>query len=328
MVATSIKQKKIVLMKVEDILNRPNDSNLANLLSNAWKSKVGGKTFSDDIDVREQSLPSGDSVVMNRAVSKDKSFLGEIVSFEPDGYLIVANRDKAKDKSKLHLRQILTDENEDPYKGITFFYAFKDYVLFLDSGVRYQIVSRYLSWMISIAYGVTKGVHVKLNPEIEFTGNQAKVVKATTLEIRPKPISPTTPLEGYIDQRTTKSETIKDEDTADRVLRALNFDYKSFQRYREETEGAGKIEVQVFLKLRNKRKLVPVSKNLPLAAIMDSNQDAEFLLKGKGGSSKGRLVRANYLADIRYEGSLIDKDSVTEAFRVALKDFIARDCIK
>lgn len=316
-------------MKVSDILNRPTDDNLATLLGKAWGAEIDGKTFSKDIDIREKSLSNGDSLVMNEGAASTDGFLGEVLSFEPNGFLIVAKRDKSGDRSKLHLRQLQTDKDDDPYKGVTYFYAHKDYILFLDGGVRYQFVSRYISWMISNTFGITKGVFVELDPEIEVEGNQAQLVNATSLEIRPKPISPTTPIEGYIEQhRENTTETITDESTTSRILNALQFRYHSFQRYLDETDGAGKIEVQVKIKLKNKNKLVPVSKNLQLASLMDSTPDADFILVGKGGTTKGKLIRANFMADIDYNGSLIDNHSVQIAFTAALKSFVERGCIR
>jgi len=329
MVTSSIKQKKIVLMKVSDILNRPTEDNLATLLGKAWNSENDGKAFSQDIDFREKSLSNGDSLVMNEGASSKDGFLGEVLSFEPNGFLIVANKDKSGDRSKLHLRQLQTDIDDNPYKGVTYFYAHKDYILFLDGGVRYQLVSQYLSWMISNTFRVSKGVYVQLDPEIEIDGNPAQLVDATSLEVRPRPISPMTPIEGFIDQqKDNTTETITDKSTTSRILNALSFRYQSFQRYLDETDGAGKIEVQVKIKLKNKNKLVPVSRNLQLATLMDSTTDADFILIGKGGRTKGKLIRANYMADIDYTGSLIDNHSVQIAFSAALKSFIERGCIR
>ena len=328
MVKTSTREKKIVLMKVEDIMNRPTNNNLATLLKTAWNSKVGELVFSKEIDIRELSLPNGDSVVMNVGITSEDTFLGEIVSFEPDGFLIVAQRDKTNDNSKLHLRQITTEEDDDPYKGITYFLAYEDYILFLDSGIRSYTVSKYISWMIEHAFKVTKGVYVKLNPEIQIEGDQAKLVEATTLEIRPVPSAPTTPIEGFIDDQKDRTETIRDAGTTNRILDALNLKYQSFQKYRENTDGDGVIEVQVKIKLKNNRRLIPVSQNLRLSTIMENTPDADFILIGKGGKTKGKLIRANYLADIDHSGSLMIRESVAAAFTAALKDFVERGCIK
>ena len=316
-------------MKVQEILNTPDpDMSLAALLKNAWGSKVGSKIFSDDIDVREMSLSSGDSILMNTGAAAETTFMGEIVSFEPNGYLVVANRNKDKDKTKLHLLQIETDKDDDPYKGITYFLAYGDYILFLDGGVRHQTVGNYLSWMVSNAYNITKGAYIKINPEIQIEGDQAQLVSATTLEIRPEPISPTTPLEGFINDANGQTETVRDVDTTTKILDALNLRYQGFQKYRDKTDGNGLVEVQIKIKLKNKNKLVPVSQNLEIGSIMEENPDAEFILLGKGGQTKGKFIRANYRADIDYTGSLMKLESVEVAFQTALKDFIERGCIK
>lgn len=315
-------------MKVQEIMNSPDENkNLATLLNNSWKSIIKEKVFSDEVSIREMGLANGDSILMNSGEANDDTFLGEIVSFEPGGYLVVANRDSSKDKSKLHLLQIETEKDEDPYKGITYFLAYKDYILFLDSGVRHQTVAKYLEWMITLTHQVTKGVFIKINPEIEIEGNQARLVGATSLEIRPVAVSPTTPIEGYIEETNNKTEIVSDKNTATKILDALNFRYPGFQQYRDHTDGNGLVEVQVRIKLKHKNKLVPVENNLNIADIMEANEDAEFVLVGKGGKTKGKFIRANFEADIDYTGSLMKIDSVNVAFQAALNDFIERGCI-
>lgn len=323
--ARGTKQSTIQYRRLSAISKPVEGFDLQTAITNALNQTVDGIVIGDDFRCREFQYDPYQTFVFSWYSKTAAGIVGELCCFEPAGFLVAVNRTANASKT-LNLHQIKTQDGHEPLKGTLYFMVKNNHVLVMQNGVTAKMLERYLNWLFSIKTKLVPNSNMFLETQVEVKSLAAEKLKTEEIRISPAAAQAheTMPRKK---KKSTQSETIQtlavDDSKSWSLLMAAGFDRKHFESFLNRTEGKGKIEVSLSIKLKNGR-YKETFDQLPLAAIASNFEEDEVKLYSPNGLVRGVISTGTYKCEIQMHNSLVDRRRLGSAFQKAQRDFVER----
>jgi hypothetical protein len=169
---------------------------------------------------------------------------------------------------------------------------------------------------------------IKLAAKFELTNGQSNNLDVTEINIAPDGVHVPTPLEARIAESSHTEEMgrLTAPQKIFKILEILGVGYKTFEQIQQEAGGDALIELALNIKVRQKRKLVPLQK-INLEEIARDFGDDEVKLKGRNGQVVGKMATVKFPTRITCIGSILDSKDALAQMRAAWEHFVAQGYI-
>lgn len=298
--------------------------NLSEALNLALDTVEEGEALRDNWSRREISLDTSDSVVLSYVEGQSNEIFGEVTLLEKGGFFVSAKVEQ-EGQSVLDIAHIPTGDGDAPCNGMGFFYARDNHLLYVDLGISTSKLERLLDWLLAKQDSGGVPIHVSLTGKLTGGAAKAAQLDATELEIRPAPVLPPTPMEGVISEKAGTQATA-DHGKVVEILKIIGMGYDRWGDFISQTDGEGRIELSVSLKLKRRRRLEPV-RAIPLEMIAKNFDEDELVLRGKNGSQVGSVTTLKFPTRVRRSNSIVERESAKEACYQAWCSFVDRGLV-
>lgn len=239
--------------------------------------------------------------------------------------MVAVNRTANASKT-LNLHQIKTQDGHEPLKGTLYFLVKNNHVLVMQSGVSAKMLERYLNWLFSIKTKLVPNSNMVLETQVEIKSLSAARLKTEEIRISP-PAAQADPSLPRTKKGSPSGDVIQtlavDDSKSWSLLEAAGFKKKDFQSFLNRTQGKGKIEVSLSIKLKNGR-FKETFDQLPLESVASYFEEDEVKLYSPNGLVKGVISTGTFKCDIQMHDSLVDRRKLGTSFQKAQRDFVER----
>jgi hypothetical protein len=298
------------------------DRNLADLdflacFQAGLNGQVGGIRLRDSDSIRITLSADRKRMCLLSPIADPNFCFGEVAVFK-EGDVPIATTD---DGGQVHLRRIELEGNEEAIRGTSYFMARGPHLAILHHDSQTRFLADYFGWLFRQPIGdLPQEEMVSLQPLISVAGQPVALREVKSLKIRAEVEIPQVGMHAVPDGRVQTFRRMIDRQQLDQsairtILHAMGMSNGSVRQIPDaEIEN---LEFELLITKKERNRLQPLPNEIIEGVVADGlDRAAEF--HADGVRRRGDVVVASYPAEVEFDGTYYDENSVRTVLWAAL----------